>query len=79
MTTSRNERQVQWIGDSALSTSELHDFSDLRSNDGQPNRMLRWVVGIAAILVASHFAFGPAEMTPERHADVTTTAPTTSL
>jgi hypothetical protein len=62
-----------------LSAPELHDFSDLRSSDGQPNHMLRWVIAIVALLAIGHFAFNPSDMAHETRASITATSAATPL
>lgn len=77
---SRNDQQPQWMTSNIhLSAPELHDFSDLRSTDGQPKHMLRWVIAIATVLIVSHFVFNPLGVAPATQASISATSITTSL
>jgi hypothetical protein len=44
-----------------LGTLELHDVSDLRSDDDRPNRLLRWVVAADTICYS---ACNPLDVAP---------------
>jgi hypothetical protein len=77
---SRKGQQAQWMTSNVhLSAPELHDFSDLRSEDGQRNHMLRWVIAVATILVISHFAFDPSSIASRTQASINQTSATTAL
>lgn len=70
-TVSRNGQHAQWMaGNIDLRAPDLHDFSDLHSEDGRPSHMLRWIVAIAAILAVSHVAFGPSDLTMRSQASI---------
>jgi hypothetical protein len=62
-----------------LSAPELHDFSDLRSANGQSNHVFRWVIAIVALLTIGHFVFNPSDMTQEARASITTTSTASPL
>jgi hypothetical protein len=62
-----------------LAAPELHDFSDLRKTDGQPNHMLRWMVTIGAVFVAGHLVFSPAGMAPRIQLSTSAASSTISL
>jgi hypothetical protein len=72
---SRYDQHASWMAiDVHLSAPELHDFSDLRSANGQSSHMFRWAIALVALLAIGHFVFNPSDMAQEARASITTTS-----